>query len=168
MVNQSGADTSSHTTVHMSSSKARVQIVGRVSGRRNWTVEQKLAIIGEAFASGSSVASTIERHEISSGQLYTWRRQLLDGELGGVRNGNLDQQVGLGFARVELAPPCETPALPPSLTASSSASLTGTYERSDDRCGVIEIELRSGVRVRVHEGVDGALLTSVLDALGAR
>jgi hypothetical protein len=29
---------------------------------------------------------------------------LLDGELGGVRNGNLDQQDGLGFARVELAP----------------------------------------------------------------
>lgn len=54
----------------MSSSKARVQIVGRVSGRRNWTVEQKLAILGEAFASGSSVASTIERHEISSGQLF--------------------------------------------------------------------------------------------------
>jgi transposase len=168
MVSQSDADTSSHTTGRTSCSKTRVQIVGRVSGRRNWTVEQKLAIIGEAFASGSCVASTIERHEISSGQLYTWRRQLLDGELGGVRNGNLDQQNGLGFARVELAPPCKTPALPPALTASSSASSTGACERSDDRRGMIEIELRSGVRVRVHEGVDGGLLTSVLDALGAR
>jgi hypothetical protein len=56
MVSQSDADTSSHTTGRTSSSKGRVQIVGRVSGRRNWTVEQKLAIIGEAFASGSSVA----------------------------------------------------------------------------------------------------------------
>ena len=65
MVSQSDADTSSHTTGRMSSSKARVQIVGRVSGRRNWTVEQKLAIIGDAFTSGSSVASTIERHEIN-------------------------------------------------------------------------------------------------------
>lgn len=168
MVSQSDADTSSHTTGRMSSSKARVQIVGRVSGRRNWTVEQKLAIIGEAFTSGSSVASTIERHEISSGQLYTWRRQLLDGELGGVRNGNLAQQNGLGFARVELAPPCETPALPPALTVTSSPSSKGAGERSDDRCGVIEIELRSSVRVWVREGADGALLTSVLDALGAR
>jgi transposase len=167
MVSQSDADTSSHTTGRASSSKARVQIVGRVSGRRNWTVEQKLAIIGEAFTSGSSVASTIERHEISSGQLYTWRRQLLDGELAGVRNGNLDHQNGLGFARVELALPCETPA-PPALTASSSPSSAGACERPDDRCGVIEIELRSGVRVRVHEGVDGVLLTSVLDALDAR
>src|SRR5205807_9080242 len=77
-------------------------------GTAHWTVEQKLAIIGEAFTSGSSVASTIERHEISSGQLYTWRRQLLDGELGGVRNGTLAQQNGLGCARVDLAPPCET------------------------------------------------------------
>ena len=168
MVIQGDADTSSHTTGRTRSSKARVQIVGRVSGRRNWTVEQKLAIIGEAFASGSSVASTLERHEISSGQLYTWRRQLLDGELGGVRNGNLDQRDGLGFARVTLVPPYETPALPPSLTASSSPSSTGAYERSDDLRGVIEIELRSGVRVRVREGVDGSLLTSVLDALGAR
>ena len=163
MVSQSDADTSSPRTGRMSSSKARVQIVGRVSGRRNWTVEQKLAIIGEAFASGSSVATTIERHEISSGQLYTWRRQLLEGELGGVRNGNLDQQDGLGFARVELASPCETLALSPSLAALPSASLTGACERSDDRRGV-----RSGVRVRVHEGASGTLLTSVLDALGAR
>ena len=168
MVSQSDGDTSSHTTGRMSSSKARVQIVGRVSGRRNWTVEQKLAIIGEAFTSGSSVASTIERHEISSGQLYTWRRQLLDGELGGVRDGNLAHQNGLGFARVELAPPCETPALPPALTVTSSPSSRGACERSDDRCGVIEIEFRSGVRVRVHEGIEGALLTLVLDALGAR
>jgi transposase len=168
MVSQDDAETSSHTTGRMSSSKARVQIIGRVSGRRNWTVEQKLAIIGEAFASGSSVASTLERHEISSGELYTWRRQLLDGELGGVRNGNLDQQNGLGFARVELAPPCETPALPPALTRSSPPSSPGSGERSDDRRGMIEIELHSGVRVRVHDGVDGALLTSVLDALGAR
>ncbi len=58
MVSQGDADTSSHTTGRMSSSKARVQIVGRVSGRRNWTVEQKLAILGEAFASGSSVVSS--------------------------------------------------------------------------------------------------------------
>ena len=102
MVSQGDADTSSHTTGRMRSSKARVQIVGRVSGRRNWTVEQKLAILGEAFASGSSVASTIERHEISSGQLYTWRRQLLDGELGGVRNGNLAQQTDLDLRGLNL------------------------------------------------------------------
>ena len=85
MVSQSDADTSSHTTGRMSSSKARVQIVGRVSGRRNWTVEQKLAIIGDAFTSGSSVASTIERHEITAAASFIHGvGKLLDGELGGV------------------------------------------------------------------------------------
>jgi transposase len=33
---------SSHTT-------GRIEIVGRVSGRRRWTVEQKLAILRDAF-----------------------------------------------------------------------------------------------------------------------
>jgi hypothetical protein len=37
-----------------------------------------------------------------------------------------------------------------------------------DLRGLIEIELRSGVRVWVREGANGTLLTSVLDALGAR
>ncbi len=171
MISQSDADTSRHTTGHTRSSKARVQIAGRVSGRRNWTVEEKPAIIGEAFTPGSSVARTIERHEISSGPLTTWRRQWLDGELGGVRNGNLAQQNGLGFARAGLAPPCETPAPPLALTVTSSPSPPspkGACERSDDRCGVIEIEFRSGVRVRVREGIEGALLTLVPDASGTR
>ena len=168
MVSQIDADASSHTTSRMTGSTANVQIVGRVSGRRNWTVEQKLAIIGEAFATGSSIAGTTERHEISSGQLYTWRRQLLDGELGGSRISNLVQQPGLGFARVELAPAYETTAPPPDVPASSSLLSTGGPERSYARSGVIEIELRSGVRVHVHDAVDGALLTCVLDALGAR
>ena len=168
MVGQIDADASSHTTGRMTGSTASVQIVGRVSGRRNWTVEQKLAIIGEAFATGSSIAGTAERHEISSGQLYTWRRQLLDGELGGSRKSNVKQQGGLGFARVELAPACETTAPPPAVTPSPSLSFTGGRERSDACGGVIEIELRSGVRVHVHDAVDGALLRCVLDALGAR
>lgn len=32
----------------------RMEIVGRVSGRRRWTVEQKLAILRDAFAGGLS------------------------------------------------------------------------------------------------------------------
>ena len=48
-------DASSHTTSRMNDRRANVQIVERVSGRRIWTGEQKLAIIGEAFSPGSSV-----------------------------------------------------------------------------------------------------------------
>ena len=38
---------------------SRIEIVGRMSGRRRWTVEQKLAILREAFGPGGSVQSTM-------------------------------------------------------------------------------------------------------------
>ena len=78
--------TSSHTTGHMSTRMTgRVEIVGRVSGRRRWTVEQKLAILRDAFGPDGSVRSACERHEVGSGQLYTWRRLAMSGELTGTR-----------------------------------------------------------------------------------
>jgi len=49
----------------------RIEVVSRVSGRRKWTVEQKLAILRDAFGAAGSVRGAIERHEISSGLLYT-------------------------------------------------------------------------------------------------
>jgi hypothetical protein len=45
--------TISQTTDRMSSPNAPVQIVKRVSGRRIWSNEQKLAIMGEAFSLGA-------------------------------------------------------------------------------------------------------------------
>jgi transposase len=50
---------------------SRVEVVAWVSGRRAWTVEQKLAMLRDAFGPGGSVRSSIERHEVSSGLLYT-------------------------------------------------------------------------------------------------
>jgi hypothetical protein len=43
------AGTSSHTTAHMTT---WIEVVGRVSGRRRWTVEQKPAILRDAFGAG--------------------------------------------------------------------------------------------------------------------
>ena len=45
--------------------------------RRTWTDEQKLAILDEAFGGGAVVADVARRHEISTGLLYTWRRNVL-------------------------------------------------------------------------------------------
>lgn len=72
---------SSHTTGRMSS---RIEIVGRVSSRRRWTVEQKLAILRDAFGSDGSVRTAVERHEVGSGAIYTRRRQAMSGALSGV------------------------------------------------------------------------------------
>lgn len=75
-------EASSHTTGHLSGHMtSRVEIVGRMSGRRRWTVEQKLAILRDAFGPDGSVRAACERHEVGSGQLYTWRRLAMSGEL---------------------------------------------------------------------------------------
>ncbi|GGE02368.1 hypothetical protein GCM10011529_05980 [Polymorphobacter glacialis] len=63
---------------------SRIEVVARVSGRRYWTVGQKLGMLRDAFGSGGSVRTAIERHEISSGLLYTWRKQAMSGELTGI------------------------------------------------------------------------------------
>lgn len=53
---------SGHTT-------GRVEVVGRVSGRRRWTVELKLAILRDAFRPDRSVRAAVERHEVGSGAI---------------------------------------------------------------------------------------------------
>jgi transposase len=62
---------SSHTMGRMS---GRIEIVGPVSGRRRWTVEQKLAILCDAFGPDGSVRAAVERHEVGSGAIYAWRQ----------------------------------------------------------------------------------------------
>src|ERR1700710_97119 len=101
---------SSHTTGHMS---GRIEIVGRVSGRRRWTVEQKLATLRDAFGPGGSVRAAGERHEVGSGAIYPWRRQAMLGALSGVP---ARPQAAFAVVRISeppvmlSAPPVEVPA----------------------------------------------------------
>ncbi len=42
--------------------------------RRSWSEAERRAILTEAFAPGAIVAAVARRYEVSSGLLYTWRR----------------------------------------------------------------------------------------------
>jgi len=64
---------------------SRIEVVSRVSGRRRWTVEQKLAVLRDAFGPQGCVRTAIERHDVGSGSIYTWQRQAMSGEVAGVR-----------------------------------------------------------------------------------
>jgi len=55
----------------------------RVERRRNWSDEEKLAILKETTAPGAVVSAVARRHGIGTGQLYTWRKQLLRGAMAG-------------------------------------------------------------------------------------
>lgn len=133
---------SSHTSGRMS---GRIEVVGRVSGRRRWTVEQKLAILRDGFGPGGSVRDACERHGVGSGQMYTWRRQAMSGELTGVPPPALPS-----FAEVEVAVP-SVPMLP-----SPEPARPG---------GQIGIELGSGIRLTVDTDVDADALARVLAVL---
>lgn len=140
-----GGGTSSHTTSRMTS---RIEVVGRVSGRRRWTVEQKLAVLRDAFGAGGSVRAACDRHEVGSGLIYTWRRLAMSGELTGMVPPALPS-AGPAFAEVEVAEPV-APAVPQPCAGSS---------------GQIGIELPSGVRLTVNTAVDAEALARVLAVL---
>ena len=143
IVEAEGARTSGRTT-------ARMEVVARDSGRRKWTTEQKLEILRDAFGPGGSVREAIELHEVSSGLLYTWRRQAVAGTLdGSVKPALPSPSAALraGFAEVHVTEPAMLP---------SPSSPTG---------GMIGIELPSGIRLSVDGAVDAEALAPALSVL---
>ena len=132
-------ETSSHTSSRVTT---RIEVAARVSGRRYWTVEQKLAILRDAFGSGGSVRAACEQHDVGSGQVYTWRRQALTGEL----TGRAPSMVP-AFAEVEVS---TAPTLLPAPASSS------------DQIG---IELPSGIRLTVGSDIDADALGRIVAAL---
>ncbi len=68
---------SAHTIGRTSSRSSRVEVLSRAEGRRSWTSEQKLAIVGESFGPELTPTEVARKHRISTGQIYTWRQQFL-------------------------------------------------------------------------------------------
>jgi len=54
----------------------QITVLSGPERRRRWSDEQRLQILTEAFAPGASPTEVARRHEISTGQLYTWRSKL--------------------------------------------------------------------------------------------
>lgn len=134
-----GSETS-HTSARTT---GRVEVVGRVSGRRSWSVEEKLEILSDAFRPGVRVRDVLERRDLSSGLVYTWRKQARLGLLGGIA------PTLPAFAEVHVA---EVAAL------ASQPATSAT--------GLIRIDLPGGVRVSVDATVDAGALARVLSVLG--
>ena len=54
----------------------RISPITGVERRRRFTLEEKAAIVKEAFSSDNSVKSVAKKYEIGTTQLYNWRRAL--------------------------------------------------------------------------------------------
>ncbi|GBQ58014.1 hypothetical protein AA0498_2581 [Acidomonas methanolica] len=51
-------------------------VIVRTERRRHWITEERLAILKETTQPGAIVAVVARRHDISTGQLHTWCKQL--------------------------------------------------------------------------------------------
>lgn len=135
----------------------RVEVLTRAERRRSWTAEQKREIVGESFGPDLTPTEVARKHGISSGQLYTWRQQLVSFQ------GAVVTRAGPRFTPVELAPP---PTMPdPTAAELTTPSAPSSPTRLD---GLIEILLPGGVSLRVDAHVDGRALRRVLGALEGR
>ena len=132
----------------MRAREVRGEVLAGPERRRRWSTEDKLRILAQSVVPGSSVMLVCRMHGISSGQLYTWRRQFRTGEL-------------TGFAPVTVASPLGqltsvSPDVDPALANAEADRPAG---------GVIEVELGSGAKLRITGAVDAAALRQVLSAL---
>src|SRR5690242_4335822 len=141
-------DESAHTSSRKSARSPRLEIITRGERRRRWTVEQKREIVAESYGTDLTPTEVARKHGISSGQLYTWRHELL-----GLQAPVVSRAMPR-FAEVALAPAAISPPV-----AAASRSCSG---------GRIEIILPGNIVVRVDAEVDAAALGRVLDVLRRR
>ena len=153
-----GLDESAHTIGRKSARSGRVEIITRGKRRRSWTLGQKREIVLESLGSELTPSEVARKHAISSGRLYTWRRQLLN------VTGAVIERAMPRFAAVDLAPASPGASEPAAIGGTMPAE-PATPARTG---GMIEIMLPNGVSLRVDAEVDGPALGRVLDAVGRR
>ena len=108
--------------------------------RRRWNDEQRLQILTEAFAPSACPTEVARRHEISTGQLYTWRRKLAVDAA-----PSLDDGHGPGFAEAVVINGGDPP-----LSCANAA---------------IVVDLPRGRRITIFPSASPALAAAALKAL---
>jgi transposase len=153
-------DERGHTTSRKSARTTRVEVITRGERRRSWTLAEKQEIVAESLGSDLTATEVARKHAISSGQLYTWRQQLL-----GVATA-VTRRATPRFAAVELDPAALLP--PPAGPQPCAASPPSAPSAPTRPAGLIEVVLPGGVVLRMDAQVDGRALRRVLGALEGR
>jgi transposase len=139
------------------------EIVARVERRRQWTLEEKAALMAEVEAAGGQVSVVARRHGVSKSLLYNWRSAWK--AAASAMSAQAASAVSAGFIHLGVVTEA-TEQL--SLPAAAAACPRGTGLSLGERVGVIEIELPDGVRVRVDDHVSEKALRRVLSAVKVR
>jgi transposase len=155
---------SARTSDHRSTRKARVEVLTRAEPRRSWTADQKRQIVAESLGPDLTATEVARKYRISSGQLYTWRQQLVS------LPGSVITRAPMQFAAVELATPASpslpspmSPEPPTPVAPPSAVHATTVCHPSGSHCGrVVEANFSRCPHV------DGRALRRVLGALEGR
>jgi transposase len=121
----------------------RIEVITGTERRRRWSWEQKQAIVAESVAPHASPTVIARRYGLNTGQLYTWRRQMLT---------RAPVVAPAGFARVEVMEDASRPVARLTVLAATQS-------------GLIEVVLPGGASVRVDARVNERALRRVLAAL---
>jgi transposase len=136
----------------------RVEIITGPERRRRWSEAEKLQLVEEACRPGWSVSQVARQRGINASQLFAWRRQAL---AKGLLTDNRPEPIAapaLTFAPVNVTEE-KVPAEP-------TKEVRAARRRKAPRgSATIEIELKSGDRVRVEGSADAALLARIVAAL---
>jgi transposase len=146
-----------HTIGRKSARRPRMEVLPRAERRRSWTTEEKREIVGESLGQELTPTEVARKHGISTGQIYTWRQQLLG------LQGSVVTRTAPQFAPVELT----SLVSEPDLVSAASPALTSPSISARPE-GLIEILLPGGVSLRVDSHVDARALRRVLSALEGR
>jgi transposase len=133
------------------------EIIARVERRRQWSPQEKAALMAEVEAEGGQVSVVARRHGISKSLLYNWRSAWRAAV-------QAASPASTGFIQLgvvaDLSDANQAMPMPAALPAPRGAGLTLA-----ERAGVIEIDLPGGARVRVDGSVNEKALRRVLSAV---
>lgn len=113
----------------------QVSVITGPERRRRWSDEQKIALVGAAFAPGANVAEAARAADICTSLLYRWRQEL-------------SGRTSTAFSRAVLMD--DQPA-PLAAAAGAGASIV--------------VEFRTGERALISAGASADLVTATLRAL---
>ncbi len=129
----------------------RIEVFTGAGRRRNWSAEEKAAIIAESYGSGDTVCAVARRHGLTHSQLFAWRRQA---------RGSLTNE------RAKIAP-----SFVPAVMESASSPVGSSHreKRSKSRhsaSGTVEVAIGNAT-LRAGPGADADLVAAVIRALKA-
>jgi transposase len=118
----------------------RVEVLTGPDRRRKWSDDAKARIVAETLEPGAVVAEVARRWQLSSQQVFTWRREMRAGAT-----------VPLSFVPI---------------VADETGGVGDAVVRSTAPSPLIEVTL-AGAVLRIVPGSDEAMLTTVLRAIRA-